>query len=247
MADCTGCHEATGREERHRRRVITGDLHFDHRNHIAESHGAAIRCQTCHADVARAKARDDLAPPVIAACVACHDDTSRVPGTMSMRSCQTCHATVSESIGQLAPRSHLPATERPVDHTLAFRRDHGEDASRDARRCAKCHTQMSGNARDACDECHAVMRPQDHNVMFRDLDHGTSASTDPERCASCHVVDFCVACHRQKPRSHLLDWEHEHGARARLDVRACMVCHDPDPTVAGGTGCLGSGCHSEGP
>jgi hypothetical protein len=244
MADCTRCHDAEGKEERHRRRLITGDLHFDHRNHLSDAGGATIRCQTCHADVAVAKGRGDLPPPKIAACVLCHDDSSKVPGTMKMRSCQTCHATVTDSIGRLAPRSHLPATERPVDHTLAFRRDHGEDAARDSKRCASCHTQMSGSAQETCDECHQVMRPGDHTVMFRDLDHGTSADTDPERCATCHVVDYCVACHRQRPRSHLFDWVDEHGERARMDVRGCLVCHDPDPALDVALGCVGSGCHT---
>jgi hypothetical protein len=88
------------------------------------------------------------------------------------------------------------------------------------------------------------MRPGDHNVMFRDADHGTSASTDPERCATCHVVDFCVACHQQRPRSHLFGWAEEHGLRARVNVRACLVCHDVDAPADRG-GC--NACHTEAP
>ncbi|MCB9562666.1 MAG: hypothetical protein H6709_02750 [Kofleriaceae bacterium] len=244
MQQCEGCHDADAREERHRRRLITGDLHFDHRNHRQDVRGQDVRCQTCHAQSPRATGRADHAAPAIAACVACHDDSDRTPATMRMRVCQTCHTTVEDAIGQLAPRSHLPATERPVDHTLAFRRDHGEDAARDARRCAGCHTQMSGNAHAACDECHQTMRPTDHNVMFRELDHGTSASTDPERCATCHVVDYCVACHQQRPRSHLVGWDQEHGQRARLNPRACLVCHGPEaPVTCSGPG---TGCHTGG-
>jgi hypothetical protein len=243
MNDCKGCHDPKGRVERHRRRIITADLHFDHRNHQNDVKGASIRCANCHGETATASSRDDHPPPAVATCVACHDDSSRVPGTMRMRVCQTCHSTLSEGIGKLAPRSHLPATERPVDHTLAFRRDHGEDAARDTKRCANCHTQMSGSDKAACDECHQVMRPFDHNVMFRDSDHGTAASTDPERCATCHVVDFCVACHQQRPRSHLFGWAEEHGLRARVNVRACLVCHEVDAPASAG-GC--NACHPTG-
>lgn len=250
MADCTGCHQVDARAIRRDRRLIAGDLHFDHRNHRADARGAPIRCATCHGETEAATGRDDHPPPRIASCVACHDDSARVPSSMRMRACQTCHATLSETIGKLAPRSHLPATERPIDHTLAFRRDHGEDAARDPGRCANCHTQMSGNPRAACDECHQTMRPADHNVLFRDSDHGTAASTDPERCATCHVVDYCVACHSQRPRSHLFDWERSHGMRARFNARACFVCHDPGPASSGNaaaTTCLQAGCHARGP
>jgi hypothetical protein len=244
MTDCTGCHDAAARIARHRRRLIDGDLHFDHRNHQADRRGQPIRCQSCHADSAGAAGRDDHPPPHVASCVACHDDSARAPATVTMRACQTCHSTLAQGIGRLAPRSHLPATEKPLDHTLAFRRDHGEDAVRDARRCANCHTQMSGNPRAACDECHQVMRPFDHNVMFRESDHGTSASTDPERCSTCHVVDYCVACHQQRPRSHLFGWLDEHGLRARINVRACFVCHAEGGAMPGGArGCSGDVCH----
>jgi hypothetical protein len=241
MADCTGCHDVKTRVERHRRRVITGDLHFDHANHQKDVRGQAVRCVTCHQGTATASTRDEDPAPTVAACVACHDDSARVPAGMRMRSCETCHSGIAENIGKLAPRSHLPATERPIDHTLAFRRDHGEDARRDSRRCANCHTQMSGNANAACDECHQVMRPGDHNVLFRELDHGTAASTDPARCATCHVVDYCIACHTQRPRSHLFDWSESHRYRARANVRACYVCHDPEDSPP--VGCIGGGCH----
>jgi hypothetical protein len=227
MDDCTGCHDVGARVERHRRRLIVGDLHFDHRNHQVDRRGATIRCQACHADSAGAGGRDDHPAPRVATCVACHDDSARTPDGMRMRACETCHATLSQGIGQLAPRSHLPATERPLDHTLAFRRDHGEDAARDTRRCANCHTQMSGNARAACDECHQNMRPWDHNVMWRESDHG----------------DYCLACHQQKPRSHLFGWRDEHGLRARINPRACFVCHDPDAGDLERTGCKQDGCH----
>jgi hypothetical protein len=145
---------------------------------------------------------------------------------MRMRICETCHRERNETLTSIAPRNHLPLTERPLDHTIAFRRDHAEAAARDARRCATCHTQMSGNAQQACDECHQTMQPADHRITWRELDHGTEAAADRERCARCHVVDFCSSCHRQRPRSHGFSGPYtDHGRSARIDIRPCVTCH----------------------
>jgi hypothetical protein len=146
---------------------------------------------------------------------------------MRMRECQTCHTQRQTSLTTLAPRSHLPATERPLDHTLAFRRDHAEVAERDASRCATCHVKMSGNPKQACDECHQTMEPSDHRITWRELDHGTEAAADRDRCATCHVVEFCTACHQVRPRSHGLKYDFltEHGHLARVNVRSCLTCH----------------------
>jgi len=228
LSACDGCH-LPGRALRHRRQLIAGDLRFDHQIHQTDLRGARVRCETCHDRSRAAAGRDDHAPPAIAACVTCHDDERQVSPQRSMRACEACHATRRENLGTLAPRSHLPATERPANHTLAFRRDHAEIAAHDAERCAACHTQLSGSPRSACDECHQTTRPVDHTVLFRELDHGAASAGEPERCATCHVADFCTACHSRPPRSHfpLAMWATEHGDVARNELRACVVCHDP--------------------
>jgi len=63
--------------------------------------------------------------------VTCHDDGQRVPNELRMRICETCHTERAQTLTSLAPRNHLPLTERPLDHTLAFRRDHTEVAERE--------------------------------------------------------------------------------------------------------------------
>lgn len=228
MDACTACHEA-GVHERNRARLIKGDLRFDHAHHRADRRGTAVRCEECHVQSAASTRYADHAPPRIEACVSCHDDTDRTPSTLRMRSCGTCHSARIETLTTIAPRNHLPATERPLDHTLAFRRDHAEAAERDGARCAACHTQMSGNGRDACDECHQTMRPADHRITWRELDHGPESTADRSRCARCHVIEFCTACHSQRPRSHGFPDGHfltEHGGLARINVRSCLTCHD---------------------
>ncbi|MEO8704515.1 MAG: cytochrome c3 family protein [Kofleriaceae bacterium] len=226
MEDCSGCHQGAPRQ-RTRARVRTGDIQFHHERHRNDRKGIAIKCETCHGRSAKSDNYEDHGPPRIESCVGCHDDADRVPYQMRMRICEGCHLEKTSSLTALAPRNHLPATERPLDHTLAFRRDHAEAAARTAERCATCHTQMSGNPRQACDECHQRMVPADHRITFRELDHGPEAIADRTRCATCHVVEFCTACHSQRPRSHGFQssFFREHGRLARLNVRACITCH----------------------
>ncbi|HVK84557.1 MAG TPA: hypothetical protein VM513_10650 [Kofleriaceae bacterium] len=226
MDQCTSCHLDEARE-RTRARVIRDDLHFDHERHRVDRRGRAIRCDACHKQTTQSPSYADHTPPTVSTCVTCHDDSDRVPKGMSMRVCETCHSARTGSLTTIAPRSHLPSTERPLDHTLAFRRDHAEVANRDAKRCATCHTRMSGNPRQACDECHQTMQPADHRIMWRELDHGPEAAADRERCARCHVVEFCTSCHAQRPRSHGMvgTFMAEHGRLARINIRACTTCH----------------------
>jgi hypothetical protein len=234
MTACATCHQA-GVQQRQRARLIKGDLHFEHANHRTDRRGAAIKCELCHAQSATATSYGDHAAPRVESCVTCHDDSDRTPPAHRMRICETCHTARADKLTELAPRNHLPVTERPLDHTIAFRRDHAEAAERDGGRCAACHTQMSGNARDNCDECHQTMRPSDHRITWRELDHGTEAAADRDRCARCHVIEFCTACHSQRPRSHGFpgSFAMEHGALARTNVRACLTCHEEQGNLPG--------------
>jgi len=226
MTDCRACHDA-GVRLRTRKRLIRDDLHFDHARHRSDSRGQTIHCEDCHVQTQAATEYRDHAAPRVESCVGCHDDTARTPPAMRMRICETCHSERSERLTSIAPRSHLPLTERPLDHTIAFRRDHGEAAERDATRCAACHTQLSGNPTQACDECHQTMQPTDHRITWREFDHGSEAAADRDRCARCHVVEFCTSCHRQRPRSHgfATGFWTEHGRSARIDLRPCVTCH----------------------
>ncbi|HEY0253498.1 MAG TPA: hypothetical protein VGC41_18315, partial [Kofleriaceae bacterium] len=89
---------------------------------------------------------------------------------------------------------------------------------------------------------HQTMRPADHRITFRELDHGEESIADRSRCARCHVVEFCTACHSQRPRSHGFPGSFagtEHAMLARENVRSCLTCH-----VNTQASCLGSGCHA---
>jgi hypothetical protein len=226
MTACTGCHEG-GIRPRTRARMIRGDLSFEHARHRRDLRDRPITCEQCHAATATARSYDDHPPPAIAACVTCHDDSDRAPLGIQMRNCEACHRERSSSAATLSPRDHLPLTEKPIDHTLAFRRDHADAATAATVRCARCHTQMSGDPTRACDECHQTMVPADHRVNWRDYDHGPEAIADRTRCATCHVAELCTACHSQRPRSHGLigSFTNDHGPLARIDVQPCLTCH----------------------
>ncbi|MCG8418994.1 MAG: cytochrome c family protein [Proteobacteria bacterium] len=226
---CAQCHRPGHSAIRRQRRLITGDLHFDHGNHARDRRGTPIRCVECHTASPNAHQIGDHPTPVTRVCVGCHDDFDRTPSSSRMYICQTCHRKISRYIGILAPRSHLPPLERPEDHTLAFRRDHAADARADSQRCARCHTFMSGQSRDTCDECHQIMQPSDHVITWTEYDHGPAASARADRCALCHRSTFCVACHSRLPRSHLPlnAFRINHGLPARLRLRSCLTCHNP--------------------
>lgn len=228
LRNCAGCHQTRPTKPTRLRTLIRGDLRFAHVRHRTDRRGKLILCTECHPNTKEVATIATHVPPAIARCVACHDDTKRVPLTRRMRECATCHTTRTRSISAIAPRSHLPAPDRPADHTLAFRKDHATDAKRDSARCARCHTFMSGSKRAVCDQCHQAMRPRDHTVTWREFEHGPAAATRADRCATCHAGEFCSSCHSKAPRSHqpLATWRMGgHASHARFNMRACVTCH----------------------
>ena len=230
LVECDRCHQQRVVKPARKRTLIVGDLVFAHGPHRTDRRGKLIRCAECHTSSAKVAVPGDHEPPQTKSCVGCHDDEKRTPPVARMKQCETCHATRAASIGALAPRSHLPATERPADHTLAFRQDHAIDVERDAPRCARCHTFLSGSRRDVCDECHQVMPPRSHVVTWREYDHGPEASARSDGCARCHGGDFCIACHSVPPRSHQPVGRYgemgEHATDAMIRPRSCVACHE---------------------
>jgi hypothetical protein len=242
MSACRGCHEDDAPAPSRARQVIRDDLTFSHERHAVDRQGGAVACATCHKDVARQAATVQLSIPKTTTCAECHDDERRAPDAVRMSRCQTCHQrSRSAFVGAVVPRSHLAAGVRPDDHTLAFRTDHGAEAEREAVRCARCHTAMSGSTQDNCDECHQSMPPRDHVITWRELDHGPEAARGPERCTVCHGGEFCVSCHSRPPRSHFplaFFRTSGHFAAGIHDTRACFACHDLQRD-----GCTEVGCH----
>ena len=171
----------------HARRLIRGDLRFDHDRHRTDRRGTADplrampridalrdRCLQItprrRSRAASAATTTPTARPTTSGC-ACAVPATPAARRRSRRSRRviTCRRPSTRSI----TRSRFAAiTPMPPTRQRALR---------------ACHTQMSGNAADACDECHQTMRPADHRITLRELDHGTEAAADRKRCARCHV------------------------------------------------------------
>jgi hypothetical protein len=243
MQQCVSCHQVNKVSWRHPKSLITKDLRFGHDDHVRDRSGATIECRACHVNTSvDTNPSGGLAPPTLSACVGCHDDNDKVGEIHRMSQCETCHSTLQASLLAIAPRNHLPDAEQPTDHTIAFRTDHAQAAA-DAPRCARCHREVSPSAgsTSSCQQCHQFMMPRDHRVTWRELDHGAESSAAPTRCAVCHTTNYCTSCHQQAPRSHAGgNYRDNHAATARVNVRACITCHQ----VA--RDCTGSGCHESG-
>jgi hypothetical protein len=230
MDRCAGCHPARGVELARGRLVITGDLKFAHATHEKDRSGAEVPCTTCHAGVDQSTSREDMRVPPMVQCTQCHEDGKRSPERVRMSNCAVCHARIESGA---PPANHgAQAGARPADHTLEFRKHHGEQAADPDSKCRFCHTEVQGAREDSCFQCHSVMRPQDHNLMFRD-DHGREAQASADRCGSCHAPETCVACHSIPPRSHTPLGEFRlggHAEQARFGLSACLTCHTYEAT-----------------
>ena len=223
MERCDGCHLRRDVEIKRGRLFIIGDLRFSHQAHETDKAGAAIRCATCHENVADSSKREDMAVPAMARCAQCHEDAGKSPDRVRMAKCGVCHSAIQDGS---PPSNHMTSGAVPSDHTLEFRKHHAEQAIAKDANCRFCH-QVSGRREDSCFQCHQTMRPHDHNMMFRD-DHGHEAEADATRCASCHAPETCTACHSVPPRSHTPISEFRqggHAQQARFNPTACLTCH----------------------
>jgi hypothetical protein len=233
MGKCVGCHPQRGVELSRGRLFIKGDLKFAHATHEKDRSGAPVACTVCHAGVDASASREDMRLPPMVQCTQCHEDAKRSPDRVRMSNCAVCHASIGAGV---PPANHGGAATgaRPADHTLEFRKHHGEQAADPDSKCRFCHTEVQGAREDSCFQCHSVMRPRDHNVMFRD-DHGREAQANADRCGSCHAPDTCAACHSIPPRSHTPLGEFRlggHAEQARFGLSSCLTCHTYETTCA---------------
>lgn len=233
MADCAACHLQRDVELGRGRRLITGDLVFAHATHERDMGGRPIACQTCHEDVTRSDSPDDVSVPPMQRCAICHEDGGRTPERVRIARCETCHQRIRSGA---APANHMVGGKGlPEDHTIQFRRDHADQASRPAASCRHCHAGLSGSPKDSCFQCHERMKPRDHGLAWREDDHGHEATVDRDRCAACHQADYCTACHSVPPRSHQPFEAFRlggHADAARFELTSCMACHTFEETCS---------------
>ncbi len=233
-AGCGSCHVGfVVGEPPARLHVPPPSLKFDHAAHV--SRGQA--CSGCHGTLEDADLAGRDALPTMTLCLQCHDDEA------APSACATCHLT---DLGVL--RTELPAGDLVPSgqiygdaHDLAFVRDHGPAASRDADYCGSCHQDSD------CLECHAgVRRPDDFHPADYVLIHAIDGRRNDPDCSTCHREQtFCVGCHQrsgiaggdtgdfdqQQPgrQFHPADWASDgHAREARANLDTCVSCHRED-------------------
>jgi hypothetical protein len=233
MNKCAGCHPPSFNLDRGPK-FIKGDLIFAHSTHEKSKDGTEIKCETCHDGVRDSAKRDDMAIPKMEVCTQCHEDSGKTPDRVRMSECGVCHSGNADLAS--APPNHgtggSKGGARPPDHTLAFRKHHGEQAAAKDSPCRRCHTELQGNREDSCFQCHQVMRPHDHTLIWRQ-DHGRDAQSDATRCANCHAPESCSGCHSIPPRSHtpIGDFRNGgHAEQARFGLSSCLTCHTYEST-----------------
>jgi hypothetical protein len=231
MNKCAGCHVQRDVDLKRGRRFIIGDLRFAHATHEKDRAGEAVSCTQCHTNVADSSNRDDMAVPAMERCATCHEDTQKSPDRVRMGNCGVCHGEIQSGS---PPMNHGVTGAKPVDHTLLFRKNHGEAAAAKDANCRFCHTELHGKPEDSCFQCHQYQKPRDHDIIFRD-DHGRAAEAESTRCAACHQPETCAACHSIPPRSHTPIAEFRlggHAQLARFNLTSCLACHTYQDTCA---------------
>jgi Outer membrane cytochrome MtrC/MtrF-like, domains II/IV len=216
------------------------DLKFSHAKHLTDSRNVGITCDTCHINIDQKKSIAELSLPSMWDCTICHE-SRRTRADYRISNCSVCHTQIASG---RKPRSHT-LTERPYDHTAAFRTRHADAARAPDAKCAFCHEFTSkppirsegifrteertlstgGN----CDDCHSVMQPKSHTIRWRGDLHGRMASLNRMNCSICHQPDYCIRCHNTRPRSHnpinaFVNGGHRF--QAQVNQRSCFVCHD---------------------
>ncbi|MCG8416912.1 MAG: hypothetical protein MJE77_03075 [Proteobacteria bacterium] len=232
MGDCQSCHPRRDIDLVRGRIFITGDLIFTHASHEADAEGKQISCEVCHSDIPASRSAADASVPAMQRCAVCHEDAAKSPDRVRIGRCEVCHKTITSGV---APMNHLVRRGLPEDHTLEFRRNHGEQAADPNANCAFCHDGLGKSNRDSCFQCHNVMKPRDHNLGWRDDSHGREAAAERDRCTVCHTADYCTACHSVPPRSHQPYVEFRlggHAEVARFDLRSCFACHTFESTCS---------------
>lgn len=242
--DCGGCHGATEQVEARRAQKQAlhahyrggergTDVFFGHAIHLAAlSERGDSACFTCHRGVEQARAPVEIPTPRMADCLTCHRGLVQtlLGEDTDLDRCRTCHLSTQAAVAPVLSS----VVDKPLSHTLAFRRRHGPVAAADDGVCAACHLELAGDRGVACQRCHQQIRPGDHSPRWREDPHGRAAVRDPDRCATCHLKERCADCHAEPPRDHFprAAFQLRHARQARISTRRCLTCHTPEADCA---------------
>lgn len=152
----------------------------------------------------------------------------KAPGKAACQKCHTGYRRVAPSGDLLIPhKAHVEVLEMEcvtchVDLVHSLNR-HGFNRP-EMELCLECH---DGETADAeCVSCHTRKQtPETHERADWLQVHGTMVES--EDCGSCHdwTPGYCVACHEQRPASHVGNWKTGHSSAAQTRGDGCTVCH----------------------
>jgi hypothetical protein len=243
QALCDRCHATDGKGKLpaappgDEARALATSICFTHEPHlrIAEING---QCTACHAGISDPTRAAASFPPM-KACESCHERD------IAEARCSLCHD--PRDLAEILPQTFLR-------HDEGWIRRHGAAATREAKVCGQCHSDVS------CKDCHdtsqtlpiEVRRPEAVTATFVHRGdfvtrHALEARSQPATCVRCHTPSSCDGCHVQRGVSagaaggadpHPRGWvgapsssPSSHGAAARIDIVSCAACHDKGPAT----------------
>lgn len=121
-----------------------------------------------------------------------------------------------------------------LPHPKAFRGDHGDEAQKDEKLCAKCH------GTNGCTSCHGIAMPHPEGFLGT---HTGPALSSPGVCTNCHTAAYCTDCHGVT-LPHSASFIAGHANAVYSSGGTCVKCHGNSGSSF--TGCYGGECHEVG-
>ena len=228
MEDCAACHQAT-MHERKRARLIGAELRFDHDRHVADRRGKPIRCDECHTQSASSTSYDDHAPPRVR-------ELRELPRRQQAHAERAAHAGVRD----LPPRAQgWPHRDRAAQSPArdgAATRSHARVPARPrrGRRARRVAVRDLSHA-DVGQPPAGVRRVPPDDAAVGSPDHVARATTTGPRRRSIAIAARAVTWSSSAPRAiasgrartaFLARSRPSTDGSARINVRACLTCHD---------------------
>ena len=178
--DCTVCHTMPD-EAVEVKRITDYPVNFAHQIHVE----AGQECLSCHSRITESESTKDVSHlPTRSVCTDCHGRADYVD---EKTKCLSCHGPDFDF--------------KPVNHTVAWAKDHGITWEINAESCSHCHS------RSYCIDCHQGFNLDRiiHPLNYRN-NHGIDAKANKQNCLTCHrEFAFCNDCHQIEmvmPKNH---------------------------------------------
>lgn len=219
-ANCVRCHDTVLQSGIKEFEFNVLSIKIPHKKHLE----MGILCVDCHDNITHDKNLQKTNRPRMESCMKCHDHNST--------SCFTCHSkdslqlplTEKVSFEENCTDCHQTFKTKPIEiYGMGFSHDlHIANGVG----CYGCHSNADKHGdvvpKEQCLQCHGI------NYFHDEADwssgHNEIAKRASETCHKCHEPDFCSSCH-QVEIPHPDDWQTMHPEEAKVNVKACAICH----------------------